>query len=240
MWFVLRSPTRPNPVYHDKTLAKWLDEVDPQTMRLKPEASQAVIQIGTNAVPYLVREIGGEDSAPKKWLLRLQRRGFLGPWHIRSENERRDAGFRGILTLQTAALPEVMHGLSNPDKHVRLGSGVALLLIGKHSPEITQALISLLNDKDVGVRCQAMIALALLEDDANVSVPALIPMLNDLNSMIQESAANALAQLREKSKPAVPALLKILANPNVQDADGIIKDSLKKIDPEAAAKNGFN
>jgi hypothetical protein len=58
-WVVLQ-PREKGPAWQGEPLGKWLDELDPKTGRLAAPAAEAVRQIGTNGLPWLLQEAATE------------------------------------------------------------------------------------------------------------------------------------------------------------------------------------
>ena len=59
----LSNPKEPS--YQGRSLSEWLNESD------ELKAREAVAQIGTNAIPFLLKSVASEDSSLKKKLLKL-------------------------------------------------------------------------------------------------------------------------------------------------------------------------
>ena len=103
------------------------------------------------------------------------------------------------------------------------------------SPAIP-VLIQAANAKDIVVRGPAVGALGEIHQQPDVIVPLLMKYLDDDN--LNTAAAEALGGFGSVAKPAVPKLVALLKIPD-KDLRHAVTESLKKIDPEAAAKAGI-
>src|SRR5580658_9357351 len=100
-WLVLRSQ-EPEPVYRGKTLRAWLNETDPKTAKLTDAAAEAIRQIGTNARPCLLEEIGAPyhiNSLVEDIATSPLARKVLPKFRYRTGWERWGNGDRGISSL---------------------------------------------------------------------------------------------------------------------------------------------
>ena len=232
VWAYFRAGRPPYPVFRGKALSKWTDEVDPHTGQLTAAASEAIRLMGTNSLPYLLRETGTEDSELMDALYGIF---DSSPPHQMEHHER---GVRGFRALGTMGFDCAIQGLTNSDKLIRAGCAAALLEFGKGSNAMIQPLIGRLSDEDANVRAQATATLGSCSNYPSQMVPSLVKSLNDTNQRVQEMAAFALGNFGDESKPAVQALLKMLADP-----DPLLHlyttNALKAIDPQSAAKAGI-
>jgi hypothetical protein len=231
-WAIFRPERPPDPVFRGKALSKWTDEVDPHTGQLTAAASEAIRLMGTNALPYLLRETGTEDS------------GFMEAVHglfgssPPDQLDHHERGVRGFRALGTMGFDCAIQGLTNSDKLIRWGCAAALLEIGKGSNAMIQPLIGRLNDEDANVRAQAAATLGCCSNYPSQVVPSLLKSLNDTNRPVQGAAALSLGRFGDESKMAFPVLLKMLADPDPQ-LHFFVTNALKAIDPQAAAKAGI-
>jgi hypothetical protein len=119
----LMWPKEREPEYQGKKLSEWLElatleaghPVDPARLGASP-AGEAVRQIGTNGLPYLLKAISYEPSAARERAVTLGaelspvlRRGLHvdpgAPW---SRERRAEAAESGFLVLGPAASPAVL------------------------------------------------------------------------------------------------------------------------------------
>lgn len=110
--------------------------------------------------------------------------------------------------------------------------------IGPPAKVAIPALLQVVKGDDATVRAKAAEALGQIHSDSRIVVPALISLLNDPNSNVRTSAAEALAGWGQESRPAVPRLIQLLDDRSDRDLMVAVREALKKIDPEAAAKAG--
>ena len=86
------------PVYHGKRYTEWVEQIlalgeGGAVERGRQEAIAAIEAIGTNAIPYLLQEIGSKDSSVKQLLIRVMpqwSRPVPAPWR----RDRAQVGFR--------------------------------------------------------------------------------------------------------------------------------------------------
>src|SRR5213594_4275496 len=80
VFFLASQPSEP--VYQGKHLSQWLWEFDMSNSLLEPDrgkkAEEAIREMGTNAVPFLVRELRVRDSRLKIRMLKLIPKALLG------------------------------------------------------------------------------------------------------------------------------------------------------------------
>jgi len=120
--------------------------------------------------------------------------------------------------------------------------GVPLLLViaGCASSESTPKLVKRLNDADSGVRLNAVKILGSRTGDAAVVVPALTDRLqHDSDLYVRRDSANALGGFGPSAKSAWPALVETAQKDREPRVRKVAAAALKKIDRDAAAKDGF-
>ena len=227
-----REPLTPNPVYQKKPLSEWLNDRDPKA------AAEAIRQMGTNAIPRLLKEAAAHDSivkGPTAWLLEQQ---SLVKWHFETSSDHQAKALRGFEALGTMGAVAVAQGLTNSDKWIRHGC-VGQWEMGKQYHAILfEPLLDRLKDPEPMVRARAANALGMLGQQPDKVVPALIELLGDKDDWARCMAAVGLDLYGDPSKPAVPALLRSLTNCSAQFRS-FGTHAVKKIDPQAAAKAGL-
>ncbi len=122
-WTLLRASV-PDPVYQGKPLSEWLTHILPgtntQSETAQNEAFSAVAQIGTNAIPRLLRMIGKADDFPLKIAVLRWASHYAGTGiHYTPIPIVRSRGFVGFLAIgargkrdsriDRAAEPESLH-----------------------------------------------------------------------------------------------------------------------------------
>lgn len=100
------------------------------------------------------------------------------------------------------------------------------------------ALLEALKDSDNTLRSKAAEALGHIHSDSQKVIPALIASLNDPASDVRGEAAEALGGWGKESAAAVPRLIQLLDDRSDRDLMTSVRESLKEIDPTAAAKAG--
>ena len=135
------------PTYQGKTLTYWLKQAQIQNIRffaplvdmqnLDSEPARAIREIGTNAIPILLKFAAAHDGTVKTKFIGLVNGQKLIPLHVNSANEKRSYALTGFVCLRstaTAAYPQLIKLLHNSDSNVCRLADVCLLNINKRYP----------------------------------------------------------------------------------------------------------
>jgi HEAT repeat protein len=125
---------------------------------------------------------------------------------------------------------------------IRSMIGVLLLLpaAGCGESESTPKLVERLGNADSAVRLTAVKTLGRRTGDAATVVPALADrLLHDDDLYVRRDSANALGGLGPAAKPAWAALAETARKDREPRVRKVAIAALKKIDPDAASRDGF-
>jgi HEAT repeat protein len=261
------------PVYAGRTLSQWLWEygerhVPPQGMltqlvsypfeELDPKAHDAVLHIGTAAVPYLLKWIAYEpstwrhpDHADPQTIRAYGAVGAfrsLGPQaaHARDELSRilndakngfsRERAAQALACLGEAGLPPLLAVLTN--RQAGFACNLALESIGAmgtNARPAVPALLAHLKGTNNSIAESVSLSLSELRLEPALVVPALTDRVLEDTGRVRVLAAIALGRFGQDARPAVPALLGVLkvADPTLRE---FVTNALCKIDPQALKK----
>lgn len=233
MLFQLSRPRRgPEPGYQGKTLSQWMavrrsiDSTDPRSP-LTPElasAIEAVKQMGTNALPFLVDELRARDAliwkkiptavyVKYRFIRRIRAMGGTG---ARERHMQAVFFLSAMGPLAKPALPEIAKCLDHPDTAeaaVELLNFYASTSQMSPGPEATMALLKAITNGDRRVRGLAANTVGLFRVDADQAVPVLLRALHDPAAEVRYSAIGSLAY-RTRVTVIVPAVMGILDDPD--------------------------
>lgn len=181
--FVALRPREP--VYQGKRLGVWVANLSPgNSQEAWLQGGEALRQMGTNALPFLVRMLESSDSRLKLRLMSWLQQQSLVKLHFKPASFRRYCARRALEVLGSSVKPAV--------------------------PQLVQ--IAKAREKDVTVRIHALDVLRQLGSDAKETVPALIEILKaaDEDIAVKSSACFALGAIGPEGKQAVPALISAL------------------------------
>jgi len=241
LWFLVRKP---EPRYQVQPLSYWIDRLDYDSCctdgqgrptAASNEDARAIRAIGTNAIPFLVRQLKWRDSRPKAYLLEQLRR-LYGPiprerrlvlHFLRVDFRRREAARQvfGVLgPLAASAVPELVKMIEGPDDEIASGATLALNAMGPSALPALPALRRRLKQR----KFDAFVGLAGLGSLAAPAVPELITLLHDSNIKLQIETSFELLRIGKEASTAVPALIDALgsSNSNVRDAAAAALDRI--------------
>lgn len=253
------------PYYKGKPLSYWLRGYDyslyrqwqgPTPPGLSPnsssEASQAVRELGTNAIPVLCKLILAQDSK-----LRLELRvamqnskfqpffvkhGFLAPASPGFLRQRE--GFEGLYALGTnavGAVPTLIEIIERPqfnDRRIEairfltdMGPGArdavpALIHLATNSPpkatNVVWTFYIVVDDPQV----LACYALSQIRARPDLTVPALVRCLRDPEKRVRFAALQCIGAFGKDAQSAVPALFDVIncEGPSSKYSDGDLRD----------------
>ncbi len=115
-WTLFHSPrAEPEPVYHGKTLSAWIAIYDPANANRPAsqleETQTAILQMGTNAIPTLLRVLRRPDSHLQRILWRLAQKQNIVHFHYvppASMYERAAMGLEVLGPRARSAVPELV------------------------------------------------------------------------------------------------------------------------------------
>ncbi|WP_339377840.1 HEAT repeat domain-containing protein [Calothrix sp. NIES-2100] len=157
--------------------------------RVRLEAHDALVSIGSGAVPTLVENLKNPDCN-----IRWRAAWVLG-----------DMG-----TEAATAVGALTEALQDEDVQVRMYAVLALGEIGRPAKSAVPALMAALQDKEQYVRIYAASALRRIGTEAKVAVPSLINALKDSNPRVRKNAALALGAMGTEANSAVKVLIPLL------------------------------
>jgi hypothetical protein len=219
------------PSFQGRGLSHWLSDIEnARDDREAESAKNAVRQIGTNAIPYLLGMMRAEDSKLKETFITLLARLHISTVRIADasgKHLRALLGFHALGPRASSAIPELKALVDNP-KTVHF----AALALAEISPDGMEAATAGLQSTDAIVRRDTAGVLGLvglvrfatnaspaqldlLRAQADKAVPPLIRALNDSDELTRARAATSLGLLGQKADTAVPALIR-----NLQETNG--------------------
>ncbi len=209
------------PVYEGKPLSYWLEgynrspgQSQAKTEPNRNQASEAVRNIGTNAIPFLLQMLQQRDSPLKdKFMQFARKKHFLKTPYVSTmdRNSRAQAAFMELSFRAKDATPQLIKIFD--DNPCPCSRQEITTVFGYIQPTASDAVSFLLwaaaNTNEV-VRNNAIFALGKTHADPSRVVPVLIHSLQDTNVLVRAQATRALAAFDQDAQPAVPALLALL------------------------------
>ncbi len=203
------------PVYQGKNLSSWLKLADESG---RQDAADALAQIGTNAVPLLVRKLQAKDSPIKKALIALADRQTLININFRTAGDERILAIKGfgILSEKAECAVPILVGLYARSRDPVFRERVSEVLgkIGPAARTAVPTLIQGLADTNSAVREAAASALWQIRSEPTLVVPALMKALSDPSQTVRTEAMGGLAVLGTNARPAIPLFLQLASDPD--------------------------
>jgi hypothetical protein len=214
--FVTSPPTQPK--FAGRSLTVWLQDArlfggtDP---RKAAEAERAIREIGTNAIPFIMRWAFKEESFAEKINRALPKR--LKRWRgIMTQDESYDLareGFRILGDSAAGAVPTLIAVLGADDYIKSIIATEMLASIGPAAHGAVPALIQKANSGNSTLRMVALLALGSIRSHSDLVVPYLAQQLGDATPKDQRIAALiSLAEFGPLAKSAeanIAALLQV-------------------------------
>lgn len=226
------------PVYQGRRLSSWLAELDRSWPGQDSEpAAQAIREIGTKALPYLIGAIKARDSMFKVRLVGFLRDQNRIRFRFRMADEKRDGALKAFFVLGPKAKPAIpeLGRLLDEERNLALNAMIALCNIGKDSmPVLADACgYTNLNVRECAAvtlsqlaRGRALYTNSHFRADRLYSVtefllgcgrediPGLITHLSDPRPAVRRATAEALRCFYGVAESAIPALTKLLEDPD--------------------------
>ncbi|MDB6121252.1 MAG: repeat protein [Pedosphaera sp.] len=134
-----------------------------------------------------------------------------------------------------AAVPGLTNALKDPSDNVRMEAARALWRIDRQTNTAAKVLREVANSQGLHTRGWARISLSeVVPNDPSV-IPLIGELLQDKNRGLRMSAAFVIGKYGPAAREAVPLLINLMSDSD-QELRQRALESLKKIDPEVAAK----
>jgi hypothetical protein len=236
-WQVMRPR---EPVFEGKPLSFWLQGYDPfrGTEPGNQKADEVVSQIGTNAIPTLLRMLStGDPPFIVKLKALARRQHFISFRHRAASNQHFQAvkAFQRLGPSAKTAVPALIEIYEqNLSTVSQIATAHALGSIGPPARQAAPALLRGMTNVDANVRHETAFVLSQIHAEPALVAPALIKSLHDPVPEVRMAAIIALGTFGAGAKPAAPSLLPLLNDPdkNIRDEAAF---ALKQIDPQVAA-----
>ena len=207
------------PVYQGKRLSVWLQDYgDGGSSVGAPVTDEAIRQMGTNAIPWLLKLLHSKDSNLKVALTRLLGKQSVIQFRFTFASAhygRACRAFKALGPTAKAAVPPLIELLDNQEAGDFAAVGdFAAWSLAAIGPESVQPLIPALADGNPVVRARAADALGRIGPSAESAVGALVKCLKDSDSYTRTRAADALGEINRQPSFVVPAVVESLSDAN--------------------------
>jgi len=198
------------PAYHGIALSTWLEDLNSQEKETHDRAEEAVRQMGTKALPPLLKMLNARDSKLKMKLQELAEKQSLFEFHFNSATDSHRRANDGFAALGPVAEPissSLIKFFSDEDSEVRNVTMNALVAIG---PKAVLPLMKAVTNQNSRVRFQAALTLGYVGSGSQNVVPALIRCLKDKDSSVRGCAAISLGEIGNDATNVLPVLIESL------------------------------
>ena len=230
------------PAYQGRPLSAWLSHyalgADPaEALR----ANEAIRQIGTNAIPTLLRMLQANDSAVKSKLLRMVAKQHFVRLRCSSAFDQNVEAVQafGVLGSEgksaVPALVQIYEQSISKSPQTELMAVSALGCIGPAATDAIPSLLKAATNPDFSVRGKAILVLGRIHARPDLVVPALIKALTDDDDLVRKEAAKALGEFGTCAKSALPALVELHKGGD-EELRNRAQEAVQQIDPMAADK----
>jgi hypothetical protein len=227
VWFIaIQLPHEP--VYGGKTLSVWLEAYDPSLPngRLSEEwrdADDAVLHIGTDAIPTLLQMLCARDSSLKLRLVALAQKQQIVKVHFVPGATRKKEASSTFLVLggrakeAVLALMEAYEGSDSIESKCAIEESLGW--IGPSARAALPLLVQAATNSNNDVRANAVWALGFIQAEPGICVPLLIHALDDSDVGARLGATHALGMFGSDARTAIPALMALTNPPTVESPD---------------------
>lgn len=246
------------PVYQGMPLSHWTTNLFPvgsTNGAVVPESREAVRNIGTNAIPFLLQWIQYSPADSDKVAIDVNDRHMVrayGSAHAfealgsqgnaavpilarlansRAPQNNRYLYVQALAGIGPAGLPALLTVVTNPSNNARVFAISAIENLGTNAAHAMPTLLNVLRDRDQEVVSFAASALGNLRLQPHLAVPALQELLQGESTTPCRFAINALGQFGPEARKAVTDLTRFLNDPDQHMRDSAIY-ALRKIAPE--------
>ncbi len=208
------------PAYEGKRLGQWLDEgmkleTTPYvTSQAVERVVKAVQAIGTNTIPFLLRDMERKEDPHWLWSVKTRAHKMKLVDETHYWNWRLNRSVWGFQVLGTNGAPALERLLALRDGE-SLASGSAARALGALGPFAIPELEKRLHSTNFEARRRAAGTLAYFGPAAESAIPTLLALLDDTNSSVREKVVGALIGINRQPERLVPLFRGLLGDSNV-------------------------
>jgi hypothetical protein len=239
-WIVFRTD---EPTYHGRSLSSWIDiyRTEPAGSAKQQHAQYAINQIGTNAVPWLLKWLTNE---PPAWKVKLAFERI--PWLVTSTNrlvrqwfwkyqdgDRSLPGFRVLGPKASSAVPTLEH-IIDQHRGTVVPNRTALQALGALAYSGTDGLPKLL---DLATGGDEWVILEAQQNILEMGTNAFPGILTYTNCLIEDDprwriwGLRAIGNSGQNAKPFASSLVNVLSDPDAGVREAAT-NALRKVDPQ--------
>jgi HEAT repeat protein len=229
------------PVYKDKTLTEWLDQLTPassagrfswlvgdalRTARMR-QAQAAIHAMGSKVVPFLLRKVAREHRLTERIYAALWpklpvalRKRVAAPTPNQTNGSPPARILSAFEALDSDAVPELIIGLKSSNREVRITALAALGVFGAKAAPALPTITELASNPDAFVRRWALVSLSRLGPTRTNAMPIVVAALTDsetspqpgASAHVRATAARVLGDIGPPAQAAIPQLKKLLTD----------------------------
>jgi len=214
-----------DPVYQGKTVSQWFSQIDSRSgVSHQDKAVQALVAMGDQAVPYLIKQYSAPASTVRdrltQWLNKI-------PWlklRLLSSSERHLRAYVPLMLMGPRAQAAIPQLVKLTERRNNAIDAIQLLGYIHSRPELVIPLLSgCLKEDDamIAYRKPCVVALGRFGKDAFRAAPMLQPMLTNQDEEMQFYAATSLLGIGDSIELAVPIIGNALNNASFQSSIAI-------------------
>lgn len=144
-----------------------------------------------------------------------------------------------LIKMQAASISPFVEQLKDASNFTQwVYTWMVVFQCGTNAGPAVPVLVPLLDNTNIGIRLRTFILVGSIHQHAELCVPALVQTLKSKDWTSRTRSIDVLGQFGEAAKPAVPDLVRCLNDPDTAIRE-LATNSLRRIDPEAAAKAGI-
>ena len=248
---VWRAPGPREPFFEGRSLTSWLERHVPTSAADPPynspgwkKADEALLRIGTNGIPTLLKMIRAKD--PPLLMLKLLETARRHRWmginyrYASSRQEEAEYAFKVLGTNAVPAVPELIKIYEeNVSASSRMCAALALGHIGRGAQAAVPVFLRHFTHTNADVRYYAVSAMMSIGGEPNVVVPALASALKDSDVRVRWNTLVALSNFGSRARSAVPEILKMFDDQGMIGSSSIkeqVETALWRIAPEKVGK----
>ena len=215
-WLALSSR---EPEFEGKKLTEWLEQYGRPDAgsTLDPEAANAIREIGTRAIPFLMKFVSVKDSPLRtqfaQWCDKQETFKFTIPTATEYHGKA-VGGFHALGKMGRSAIPALVNLMDDTNS-----APTAVGCLWGIGSEATEALIAGTMHTNTEIRGRCAWMLGDVATNSPAALATLIKLLNDSQMDVRCETTLALGRFQDEHARIIPLLIEVLGGPDTRQAD---------------------